>query len=201
MSNTPGPRSTADKPLLKKKIPRGHLRSNGAPYELHLPQAVKSGVRAHEFVRAGHESPWDFLQRVFELSFDDVKIFAIRKASPCEKVNVRIFRGHRGDEQVQMLQQIRHENFVAFWELYRFQGCSYVILQHVLISLTQIVLSPPYPSERQLAAILGQVCTFRKIDLLLTRNRSSMVSLTSIQKAWSTGRSIVRPFYSVLKGS
>lgn len=61
------------------------------------------------------------------------------------------------DEKLDMLQQIRHENFVAFLESFRFQECSYAVLQHVSISLVQIVASPPYPTELQLAAIIGQV--------------------------------------------
>ena len=56
-----------------------------------------------------------------------------------------------------MLQQIWHENIVAFLESFRFQECFYTVLQHVPISLVQIVASPPYPTELQLAAIIGQV--------------------------------------------
>lgn len=60
-------------------------------------------------------------------------------------------------KELEMLQQIRHSNFVAVLESFRDQDGFYAIFEYVSISLDQIVASPPYPTELQLAAILGQV--------------------------------------------
>jgi len=103
-----------------------------------------------------YESPWKTLQKVYELKLKDFTTVAARFFSPCELVTVKLFE-KPADGGLDMLQQIRHENFVTFLESYQFEECSYPILEHVAISLVQIVTSPPYPTELQLAAIIGQV--------------------------------------------
>ncbi len=56
-----------------------------------------------------------------------------------------------------MLHHIRHDNFVAVLESFSFEGFFYVILERMNISLVQIVASPPYPDEQELAAILERI--------------------------------------------
>lgn len=85
---------------------------------------------------------------------NDFVTVATRQASPCEIVVVKTFETR---SKLDMLQQIRHENFALFLEAFECQECFYAILQHITISLTHIVASPPYPTQSQLAAILGQV--------------------------------------------
>lgn len=119
--------------------------------ELDLPKAVEAGVRSYEYVKIIDESPWEHFQSVYELKFDAFVTVAIRKVPAFDTETVKKVK------KLDMLQRIRHENFVAFLEAYQFQNCSYAILQHEDISLARIVASPPYPNELELAAILGQV--------------------------------------------
>jgi hypothetical protein len=63
---------------------------------------------------------------------------------------------------VAMLGQVRHRNFQALLDCFSFQNHRHVILEHVPVSLAQVVVSPPYLTERQVAAIVGQV-SFRAV--------------------------------------
>ena len=126
------------------------------PFELQLPKVTAARLRAHEYVEVQDGSPWETFQRTYELKFDVFTIIAIRKASPCDLVAVKVFPKIECKE-LEMLQQIRHANFVAFLESFRDQDGFYAAIEYVSISLDQIVASPPYPTELQLAAILGQV--------------------------------------------
>jgi hypothetical protein len=82
---------------------------------------------------------------------------AIRPAPSYKLVNVKKFSGADAAKKVNMLHRIRHKNFNAFLECFIFEDCRYVVLEHATISLAHIVKSPAYPTQRQLAAILGQV--------------------------------------------
>ena len=126
------------------------------PFELQLPKVTAARLRTHGHAEVQDGSPWETLQRVYELRFDMFTTIAIRKASPCDLVTVKALRKTECEE-LEMLQQIRHSNFVALLESFRDQDGLYAIVEYVSISLEQIVASPPYPTELQLAAILGQV--------------------------------------------
>lgn len=143
----------------KRNVSQERVKFSGsvAPLDLHLPTAVNAGLRAHEYVEIKDESPWKRFQRVYELKFNEFTTIATRKVSPCEVVIVKDFQILNGTKKLDMLRHIRHENFVAFLESFQFQGRHYAVLEHVSISLAQIAASPPYPTELQLAAIIGQV--------------------------------------------
>lgn len=145
---------------------RKELNGNAAPLKLHLPKVVAAGLRAHEYVGTHDESPWNRFQKAYELKFEVFTTVAMRKASPCEVVMVKEFQTPEGIEKLRILQQIRHENFITFLESFQLQESSYAILKHVSISLSQISASPPYPTELQLAAILGQVRRRSNISLV-----------------------------------
>jgi hypothetical protein len=73
-------------------------------------------------------------------------------------VNVKSFSGLDAAKKVNMLHSICYKNFNAFLsKCFIFENCYYVVLKHATISLAHIVKSPAYPTQRQLAAILGQV--------------------------------------------
>lgn len=122
--------------------------------QLCLPQAIQAGVRAYEYVEIKSEFPWNSFQKVFELKMHDFVTVATRKTFPCEIVVVKTVETR---SKLDMLQKIQHENFASFLEAFEFQERLYAIFQHITISLTHIVASPPYPTQSQLAAILGQV--------------------------------------------
>jgi hypothetical protein len=144
---------------------RKELNGNAAPLKLHLPKAVAAGPRAREYVGTRDESPWNRFRKAYELKFEVFTTVAMRKASPCEVVMVKEFQTPEGIEKLRMLQQIRHENFIAFLEPFQQQESSYAILEHVFISLSHrsppplpilpSFSSPPY-SDRCVGAVTSR---------------------------------------------
>ena len=122
-----------------------------------LPKAADAGIRPHEYVEMKYESPWHGLQKVYELKLDSFIAVAIRKPPSCELVTVKNFVGSDSDTKVKRLQQTQHQNFLGFLEAFHSEGSVYVVLDHIFISLAHVVASPAYPTELQLAAVLGQV--------------------------------------------
>lgn len=133
------------------------IKTRDYSQELVLPKAVDTGVRPGKYVRTKNESPWQSFQKVYELKLDGFIVVAIRKSPSCELVTVKSFVGSDSDKKVKRLQQTQHQNFVSFLEAFHSEGSVYVVLDYVPISLAHLVTSPAYPTESQLAAILGQV--------------------------------------------
>lgn len=117
LTSIPGPRELytkaqnafQDGPQSPEQPPQGSKRKRtGSPggalvetrarsEELILPKAADAGVRPHEYVRIKNESPWQSLQKVYELKLDAFITVAIRKPSPCEIVTVKNLRRKLAD--------------------------------------------------------------------------------------------------------
>lgn len=129
---------------------------------LYLPQAVGN-------VRMKDSSPWQSLTEEFSLMLNDSVTIASQKNG--RFVAVREFSGPDADRKVNMLQRIQDKNFIAFLDCFSFKGSYYVVFEHEIdykehgitywekfpVTLSQYALIIPYPTERQLATILGQV--------------------------------------------
>ncbi len=116
---------------------------------------TRLGIREYKGMK--NESPWKSYKKVFQLKLDRFITVAVRKEPLRKRVVVKSFSGPDSHEKLHMLHHIRHDNFVAVLESFSFEESFYVILERMDISLVQIVASPPYPGEQELAAILGQV--------------------------------------------
>ena len=147
-----GQQTLQDHSLLKKKAPkrkrslspqtRGALKKPGISIYDH---GVKDG------------SPWESYWKIFQLKFDSFVTVAVQKEPLRKRVVVKRLSGPEIKEQLQMVRSIRHNKIVNVLETFRFEGTFYVVLERMSISLTQVVASPPYPGEQELAAIAGQV--------------------------------------------
>ena len=82
---------------------------------------------------------------------------AIRKAPPVKLVNIRAFSTEASVKTLHVFLQLQHPNIVTALEAFTTDNGLYIALEHMPVSLEQIVRSPAYPDERQLAAILRQV--------------------------------------------
>ncbi len=130
----------------------------GGPNVLQIVEAAKAGTSVLDSVETKYGSPWEKLQKIYKLQLDSFITVAIRPAPSHKLVNVKSFSGPEAAKKVNMLHSICHKNFNAFLsECFIFENCHYVVLEHATISLAHIVKSPPYPTQSQLAAILGQV--------------------------------------------
>ena len=83
-------------------------------------------------------------------------IVTVRKEPLRKCVNVKIFL-EPDSQKLRIIHNIRHDHIITVLKTFRFEGLFNVILECIVIFLVQIVASPPYPGEQELAAILGQV--------------------------------------------
>ena len=137
------------------------VETRAGPQDLILPKAIDADVRPHEYVGPKQESPWQSLQKVYELKLDGFVTVAIRRPPSYELVTVKNFVGSDGHQKVNKLQHTQYQNIVGFLEAFHFAGSIHVVFDYVPISLAHIVASPAYPTEIQLAPILGQVSTHK----------------------------------------
>jgi hypothetical protein len=116
-------------------------------------------------VKAQLVSPWQGFTRHFTLFLEDAAIIASQEGG--RLVAVRKLSGPKADRKVAMLERIRHENFLAFLECFSHEGFLYAVFEHEIkpgvhlpITLSHYALVRLYPTELQLATILGQVRPF-----------------------------------------
>ena len=124
----------------------------------HTP--VKESDTAEEaqaFTKTKHESPWNTYEEGYDLKLYEFVTVAVRKAPERGKVAIRQFVGQDVDRKIHCLKKISHIRFITLMEIFEYQKTCYVVFEHVVMSLTQVVNSPPYPTEGQLSAIVGQV--------------------------------------------
>jgi hypothetical protein len=76
----------------------------------------------------------------------DSKVVAIRKLS-----------GSSRNANLSTLLRIQGKYFVKCTGAYEFGGELYVVLEHMSISLVQVIAVPVYPKETHVAAIIEQV--------------------------------------------
>ena len=108
-------------------------------------------------LRTAFESPWAKYEKIYGVELGGLVEVAIRKGPPIELVHVRAFATHAAAKTLYLFRQLRHRNIVIALEAFTCNHGLYIILEHMPLSLEQIIRSPAYPNERQLAAILGQV--------------------------------------------
>ena len=153
-----------------RKLPsqdnRGPLDVSPQPWDkaslqqVHVSQEIQSKVGAVDNLSMKNSSPWKSLTKYFFLMLNDSVIIASQKNS--RLVTVREFSGLDADRKVKMLQRIWYKNFVKFLDCFNFEESRYVVLEHEIsseeklaITLRQYALITPYPTEQELATIIG----------------------------------------------
>ena len=122
-----------------------------------------------------HGIPWKIYEKGYDLKLDQFVTVATRKAPLHGKVAVKTFAGRDANRKLDMLHRVRHERFVSLLEVFESDTAWYAVFEHVVTSLTQVVNSPAYPTERQLAAIVGQVSLNRGSVLYDVANESRLL--------------------------
>ena len=146
---TEGQQALQDHQVLKKNAPKRKRSLSPQRFMGMVPGIQYRGMR--------DGSPWEIYWKRYQLKFVHFVTVAVRRERPCNRVFVKCFSEPDSREELRMINSIRHDHIVTALETFRFEGSFYVILEHMDISLVQIVASPPYPGELELAAILGQV--------------------------------------------
>lgn len=118
---------------------------------------MRPGVQV-EYKGMKDGSPWNSYSKSFQVKFTEFVTVAARNRGRRKCVVVKSFvAGEGSQQQLEMIHSIRHDNIVTVLETFRHEGSFHIVLERIHISLVQIVASPPYPGEQELAAILGQV--------------------------------------------
>ena len=121
------------------------------------PRAAGAVTSSSLPLREARESPWGKYEKVYNVELGGTVEVAVRKAPPMELVHARAFTTQASAKTLHLFRQLQHRNIVVALEAFTTDTSLYIILEHMPISLDQIVRSPAYPDDRQLAAILGQV--------------------------------------------
>ncbi|ELR07184.1 hypothetical protein GMDG_08311 [Pseudogymnoascus destructans 20631-21] len=129
--------------------------------------ATKSGLRELQVVKAAQrcasmldrtvqfESPWARFCEKFEVNLGGYVPIVADLSSPNDLLMVKCLEGPNAAQSVRMLQRVRHQNFDNMVECFNFEGSHYAAFQHLPVMLDNIVYSPPYPTELELAAALA----------------------------------------------
>lgn len=104
-----------------------------------------------------HESPWKTYKKGYELKLDKYITVAVHLFPRSGKVAIKEYARSEAEQNCEMLNTVRHVRFIKALELFEWDQTCYAVFEHVFVSLVQVVACPAYPTERQLAAILGQV--------------------------------------------
>lgn len=155
--------------------------------ELELVNAAKEGRSVTSRpVQLG--SPWERYIERFELNLDD-HIYIVSDKLSLDTFMMKCLKGPDAEKKVAMLQSVQHRSFLPMLECFNFESSYYPVFPHMTMPLSQVIHSPPYPTELELAAVLGQVCSHTVlVDKLVNRSRFSRVFSTSSHAGSSTAR-------------
>ena len=114
------------------------------------------------------ESPWRTYDEGYNLRIDGLitiakkkrsasKMAATEDRSASEVVAVRKLSDSSRSENLSRLLQIQRQYFVKCIEAYEFGADLYVVLEHMPISLVQVVAASVHSRETHVAAIVEQV--------------------------------------------
>ena len=122
-----------------------------------LPSISESGTSSFTNIIARKESPWEIYEKVLDLDLNGSVTVAQGKARLSGLVAVRAFPVAAAEKALYMHGRVRHVNIVEALDAFTTETSFYIVLEHMPISLDQIVQSAKYPTEGQLGAILIQV--------------------------------------------
>jgi hypothetical protein len=123
--------------------------------ELELVHAAKEG-RSVTRRPIRPESPWEHYIERYELNLDDY-IYIVSDKTSLDTFMMKCLKGPDAEKKVAMLERIQHRSFLPMLECFNFDNAYYPVFPHMAMPLSQVIHSPPYPTELELAAVLGQV--------------------------------------------
>ncbi|OBT50792.1 hypothetical protein VE04_09037 [Pseudogymnoascus sp. 24MN13] len=124
--------------------------------DLRVVKAVQSGASVLDRI-VQFESPWARFCEKFELSLGGYVSIVADRSPPYDIFMVKRLNGLDAAQRVRMLRRVRHQNFHNMVDCFSFEGSHYAVFQHLPVTLDNIVYSPPYPTELELAAALAQI--------------------------------------------
>ena len=129
--------------------------------DLTLTGMVDSGKRVHQSLFVRDESPWDTFKKNYECELAGTVAVVVHRARPSSLFAIKTFLREDTDKMLQIFRRIQHENVISAVECFRNKDSLHVVLEHLPVSLDQIVACPAYPDETQLSSVLAQVISLR----------------------------------------
>jgi hypothetical protein len=155
--------------------------------KLQLVNAVKEG-RSVTSRPITPGSPWERYIERYELNLDH-HIYIVSDKSSLDTFMMKCLEGPDAAEKVAMLERVQHRSFLPMLECFNFANSYYSVFPHMAMPLSQVIHSPPYPDELELAAVLGQVRPHAVlVERLIDRSRFSRVFNISSLASSSTAR-------------
>jgi hypothetical protein len=111
-----------------------------------------------EIVRVQEGSPWKVYEDRYRLELGTwVTVVGKRPREMGQVFVVKSLSGPNAEKDLNLIQQLRHDNFLSVHEIFAYESSFYIVYERVHISLDDIVASPAYPDEAELASIIWQV--------------------------------------------
>jgi hypothetical protein len=117
----------------------------------------QTGISGRTTLKTRNESPWESCEKILDLNLDGTVTVAQRRAPHAGLVAIRVFRSADAEKALYRHQHVKHDHIVSVLDAFTTEASLYIVLEHLPISLEQIVEGAKYPTELQLAAILKQV--------------------------------------------
>jgi hypothetical protein len=113
-----------------------------------LSKAARSATSRPLQLRAALGSPWEKYEKIYNVELRGPVEVAIRKAPPVKLVHVRAFATDAAAQTLHLFRQLQHRNLVTALKAFTTANGLYIVLEHMPLSLEQIVKSPAYPNEQ-----------------------------------------------------
>jgi hypothetical protein len=97
---------------------------------------------------------------------------------------IKCLEGPDARKKVAMLEKVQHKSFLPMLECFNFDNVYYPVFPHMTMPLSQVIHSPPYPTELELSAVLEQVRSHSVlVESLLTGIDSQRPSVSRVTQA------------------
>ncbi|KFZ16912.1 hypothetical protein V501_02011 [Pseudogymnoascus sp. VKM F-4519 (FW-2642)] len=140
----------------RSRFPKNDTEETSSVEISRLTSICESGIAFRDII-ARKISLWEIYEKVINLDLNGPVTVAQGKARHAGLVAVRAFPFAAAKKALYMHGRVRHPNIVEALDAFTTETSLYIVLEHMPISLYQIVESAKYPTEPELAAILGQV--------------------------------------------
>ena len=134
-------------------------RRSESPLRIHHPRLPR--LQSHAFWTSSVEemptyqcNPWDFYKPF--LAIDGGQMLALcNHNADCRLI--RTGQGSPAADQQKALHQVQHRNFVKYYECYCFEDRAFIVSEYVEFSVNDLLDNALYPTQREIAYIIGQV--------------------------------------------
>lgn len=152
--------SVRESPLSSKQDSRkaSVMSKRGRPHDDDPPdhRADRNGLQLR---RTHNISPWTDYKKSYDLRLGiGIRVVvAVQKNFPYDEVTVREFSDFNFEDKLRVLKENQHPNIVSILDILRYEEKTYVILEHLPLSLHHLGQSRLPLDDIRLAAIIGQI--------------------------------------------